>query len=130
MIHSTNMIPSIKYISPALLSVVLLAKLHTLHWNHPYFIPSYVRWPVVMIMVLFTLLSILWHVLPLFLIAWSNDLQIESNEGRMTLRVQKTITNGFKIFLISEVMIFFSLIWAFIHLGLVTTIWLFMNWAP
>ena len=64
------------------------------------------------------------------MIAWSNDLQIESNEGRMTLRVQKTITNGFKIFLISELMIFFSLIWTFLHLSLVPNIWLWMNFPP
>ena len=64
------------------------------------------------------------------MIHWLNDLQIESNEGRMTLRLQKTITNGFKIFLISEFMIFFSLIWSFLHLSLVPNIWLLMNMPP
>ena len=47
----------------------------------------------------------------------------------MTLRVQKTITNGFKIFLISELMIFFSLIWTFLHLSLVPHIWNIWNYG-
>ena len=64
------------------------------------------------------------------MISWSNDLQIESNEGRMTLRVQKTIINGFKVFLMSEIMVFFSLIWSFVHLGLGPNIWLLSKFPP
>ena len=98
--------------------------------SNPIFIPSYVRWPVITTMLVFTLLYTIIYFLPTILITWCNDLQIESNEGRMTLRVQKYIINGFKIFLISELMIFFSLIWTFIHLSLVPNIWLWMNFPP
>jgi len=99
--------------------------------SHPIFIPCYVRWPLVIVLFGFILVFFnSLYLLAIYLIGWSNDLQIESNEGRMTLRVQKTITNGFKIFLISEVMIFLSLIWAFIHLGLVPSIWLCGSFPP
>ena len=97
--------------------------------SHPIFIPCYVRWPLVIVLFGLVFIFLVFYIF-LFLIGWSNDLQIESNEGRMTLRVQKTITNGFKIFLISELMIFFSLIWTFLHLSLVPTIWLWMNFPP
>ena len=62
------------------------------------------------------------------MISWSNDLQIESNEGRMTLRVQKTIINGFKVFLMSEIMVFFELILSFVHI--VSNIWLLSKFPP
>jgi hypothetical protein len=96
---------------------------------HPSLMPCYVRWPLVIIKSVFTLLLFYLYWLAIIQ-CWFNDLQIESNEGRMTLRVQKTITNGFKIFLITELMIFFSLIWSFLHLALVPNIWLLMNFPP
>ena len=80
-------------------------------------------------MVVFILIYVLLYFLPL-INYWLNDLQIESNEGRITLRVQKAIINGFKLFLISEIMIFISLIYVFIHLSLICTIWLWMNFPP
>ena len=98
--------------------------------SHSILIPSYVRWPLVTTIVVYSLLYIWIYFIFILLVSWFNDLQIESNEGRITLRVQKTITNGFKIFLISEVMIFFSLIWSFIHLGLVPNIFILMNFPP
>ena len=106
----------------------------TLSWekssSHSILIPSYVRWPLVTTIHVYSLLYIWIYFIFILLFSWFNDLQIESNEGRITLRVQKTITNGFKIFLISEVMIFFSLIWSFIHLGLVPNIFILMNFPP
>ena len=81
-------------------------------------------------MVVFIYIYVLLYFLPIIINYWLNDLQIESNEGRITLRVQKIIINGFKLFLISEIMIFISLIYVFIHLSLVSTIWLFMNFPP
>ena len=98
--------------------------------SHSILIPSYVRWPLVTTIVVYSLLYIWIYFIFILLVSWFNDLQIESNEGRITLRVQKTITNGFKISLISEVMIFFSLIWSFIHLGLVPNIFILMNFPP
>jgi len=44
----------------------------------------------------------------------------------MTVIVEKTISNGFKTFLISEVSLFLSLIWAFVHLALILNIWVLM----
>ena len=106
----------------------------TLSWekssSHSILIPSYVRWPLVTTIHVYSLLYIWIYFIFILLFSWFNDLQIESNEGRMTLRVQKTITNGFKIFLITELMIFFSLIWSFLHLALVPNIWLLMNFPP
>lgn len=93
--------------------------------SHPIFIPMFVRWPLVVILQIFTLLFYYLNLYAMFC-CWFNDLQIESNEGRITVRVEKTISNGFKIFLISEIMIFTSLIWGFIHLGLNINIWSLM----
>ena len=65
-----------------------------------------------------------------FKFSWINDLQKESNEGGMTIRVQKNIITGFKIFLFSEIMVFFSCFWVFIHFGLVPHIFVWMNFPP
>ena len=65
-----------------------------------------------------------------FKFSWINDLQKESNEGGMTIRVQKNIITGFKIFLFSEIMVFFSCFWVFIHFGLVPNIFVWMNFPP
>ena len=48
----------------------------------------------------------------------------------MTIRVQKNIITGFKIFLFSEIMVFFSCFWVFIHFGLVPNIFVWMNFPP
>ena len=65
--------------------------------------------------------------LPLVLTSWGSDLEVESNEGRMTIRVQNNNITGFKIFLISESMIFFSCFWAIIDVGLLPNIFLINN---
>ena len=65
-----------------------------------------------------------------FKFSWLNDLQKESNEGGFTIRVTKYIITGFKVFLFSEIMIFFSCFWAFIHFLLLTNTLVLMNFPP
>ena len=101
-----------------------------LSYNTPMFIPSFIRWPLIKIMVVFIYIYVLLYFLPIIINYWLNDIEIESNEGRITLRVQKTIINGFKIFLISEIIIFISFIYVFIHFTFIFNIWLFMNFPP
>jgi len=72
--------------------------------------------------------SVAWCLL--FIVSWFNELQIESNSGRMTLRVQKTFIIAFKIFVISEVMIFFCCFWAFLHFGFIPNVWILMIFPP
>ena len=66
-------------------------------------------------------------VLPLVLSSWCSDLLVESNEGRMGYRVQNNIITAFKIFLISESMIFFSLFGGCIDIGLLPNIFVINN---
>ena len=65
-----------------------------------------------------------------FKFSWLNDLQKESNEGGFTIRVTKNIITGFKVFLFSEIMIFFSCFRAFIHFLLLTNTLVLMNFPP
>ena len=69
-------------------------------------------------------------VLPLVLSSWCSDLLVESNEGRMGYRVQNNIITGFKIFLISESMIFFSCFGGWLDIGLLPNIFLINNFPP
>jgi len=94
--------------------------------SHPSLIPTSVRWPLVIIKSVFCLVYY-WVSLFAVFSCWFNDLQIESNEGRMTGLVSKNFSNGFRIFLLSEVMIFLSLIWGFVHLSLILNIWVIMR---
>ena len=70
------------------------------------------------------------HVLPFVLSSWWCDLLVESNEGRMGYRVQNNIITGFKIFLISESMIFFSCFGGWLDIGLLPNIFLINNFPP
>ena len=66
-------------------------------------------------------------VLPLVLSSWWCDLLVESNEGRNGIRVQNNIITGFKLFLISESMIFFSCFWGCLNLCLLPNSFLINN---
>lgn len=63
-----------------------------------------------------------------FTSAWINDLQKESNFN--SIFISYNILFGFKMFLYSEVMIFLSLFWAFIHFGVFTNAMVLMNYPP
>ena len=57
--------------------------------------------------------------IPLFffsLISWFWDIVVEATfEGRHTFVVQKGLRLGFVLFIVSEIMFFFSFFWAFFH---------------
>jgi cytochrome c oxidase subunit 3 len=115
--------------------------------SHPFLIFESSRWPLLLSISAFLFITGLWYTLKndgslfphgllalstllYFKFSWINDLQKESNEGGMTIRVHKSIITGFRIFLFSEIMVFFSCFWAFIHFGLVPNIWVLMNFPP
>ena len=50
--------------------------------------------------------------------------------GRHTIKVQNGIRLGFKLFIASEVMLFFSLFWGLFHFGLAPSVYLGMMWPP
>ncbi len=110
---------------------------------NPLFIPEHVRWPSRVAVYLFLLSSAVWFKMvysgisitasTLLLVAvsgWFTDLTLESTEGRVTIRVQNDIITGFKIFLISECMMFFCCFWGFIHMGLLPNIFILNNLPP
>ena len=111
--------------------------------SHPFFIPEDPRWPSLAGISAFLFIIALWFklltfkiliignvVLPYVLTSWSSDLLLESNEGRMTIRVQNNIITAFKIFLISESMIFFSCFSGCTDIGLLPNIFLINNFPP
>ena len=110
---------------------------------NPLFIPEHVRWPSRLGIGAFLFVSTVWFKMvysgisitasTLLLVAvsgWFTDLTLESTEGRVTIRVQNDIITGFKIFLISECMMFFCCFWGFIHMGLLPNIFILNNLPP
>lgn len=62
---------------------------------------------------------------------WFKDIIAESTYlGNHTLAVKKGITQGFYLFVISEIIIFASLFWAYLHSSINSTIEIGMNWPP
>lgn len=62
---------------------------------------------------------------------WIKDIIIESQYlGAYTLQNNKELRSGFVFFLISEIMFFFSLFWAFFHFSLVPSVWIGCVWPP
>jgi cytochrome c oxidase subunit 3 len=65
------------------------------------------------------------------LYSWFNDIVIESTfEGHHTLKVQRGIKMGMVLFIISEVMFFFSFFWAYFHYSLCPSIFIGGVWPP
>lgn len=50
--------------------------------------------------------------------------------GNHTLAVQKGLTLGFVLFIVSEIMLFVSFFWAYLHSSLVPTVELGCLWPP
>ena len=111
--------------------------------RHPFFITEDLRGPSGVAISAFLFIISLWFkvitfetliianiLLPVVLSSWSTDLLVESNEGRMTIRVQNNIITAFKIFLISESMIFFSCFSGCTHIALLPNIFLINNFPP
>jgi len=65
----------------------------------------------------------------LILFSWFRDIYRESQSGYHTEKVVKGLFLGFIIFLITEVKLFFSLFWAYIHSSLNPSIEI-SNWPP
>ena len=62
---------------------------------------------------------------------WFKDIIIESTfQGKHTQKVQKGLKMGMLLFIVSEVMFFFSFFWAFFHSSLAPTIWIGCVWPP
>lgn len=113
---------------------------------HPYHLVSYSPWPLgssiaSLIMTIGIVLSmnnyskkilIVGIVLVLLtFILWVNDIITEGSlMGQNTSYVSRSITIGFVLFMISEIILFGSFFWAFIHLSINPSIELGNNWPP
>jgi len=65
------------------------------------------------------------------LISWFWDIIIEATfEGRHTLAVQRGLRLGFSLFIVSEIIFFFSFFWAFFHSSVSPAIWIGAIWPP
>jgi cytochrome c oxidase subunit 3 len=78
--------------------------------------------------VVFFLLSIVF----LFFLSffWWSDVIDESMEGYHTPEVANGLRLGFVLFIVSEVMFFFSFFWAFFYASLAPSIWIGCVWPP
>jgi cytochrome c oxidase subunit 3 len=75
--------------------------------------------------------SISFLIVCFFLFRWFCDIITESTfEGNHTLKVQEGIRLGMGLFIISEIMFFFSFFWAFFHCTLSPSIGLGFMWPP
>nr|YP_009659071.1 cytochrome c oxidase subunit 3 [Chytriomyces confervae]QCQ69069.1 cytochrome c oxidase subunit 3 [Chytriomyces confervae] len=112
---------------------------------HPYHLVDVSPWPFLMSVGIFsfamTLVSWLTHypvhtaytIFPgMLLIAflWWRDVVREAKGGFHTATVQKGIMIGFLLFLLSEIMLFVSFIWAYLHSSLAPTVELGSQWPP
>ena len=78
------------------------------------------------------------YLLPLFFIAilvlsltcWFYTISVEALEGQHVYKVRQNIYLGMLLFIISELMFFFSFFWAFFHFSLSPSIWLGGIWPP
>jgi cytochrome c oxidase subunit 3 len=62
---------------------------------------------------------------------WGSDIGIEASyEGRHTKIVQKSLSIGFSLFILSEVMFFGGLFGSYIYICTNTSIWLGCEWPP
>jgi cytochrome c oxidase subunit 3 len=62
---------------------------------------------------------------------WLNDVVAEgAYMGNHTMRVVNNLVTGFSLFILSEVMLFFSIFWAFLHSSLSPSVELGSMWPP
>lgn len=61
---------------------------------------------------------------------WLHCIVRESEAGFHTFQVQRGLLVGFFMFILSEVMFFFSIFWAFFYFSLDPTIWIGCKWPP
>ncbi len=108
---------------PILLATSLLCSLvYTVLWMHNFDSSQvmFIKWiPFNFFWVLFAFISWLWDVI------------IEATyEGRHTAAVQRGLRMGFLLFIVSEIMFFFSFFWAFFHSSVSPAIWIGAVWPP
>jgi len=85
---------------------------------------NFFKYGISLIFISFTLLIF-------FLIRWFLDIVIESTyEGNHTSKVQKGLRLGMLLFIVSEIMFFFSFFWAFFHCSLSPSIDIGNIWPP
>jgi cytochrome c oxidase subunit 3 len=66
-----------------------------------------------------------------YLFRWFSDIIVESTfEGNHTFKVQQGIRLGMCLFIVSEIMFFFSFFWAFFHCSLSPSIGIGCVWPP
>lgn len=66
----------------------------------------------------------------LIIFQWFRDIIREGKKGDHTIYVQKGLTIGYILFLISEIMLFISFFWAYFHSSLAPSIELSLLWPP
>lgn len=64
------------------------------------------------------------------LVLWWRDVSREGSGGHHTLTVQSGLTLGFYLFLLSEIMLFFSFFWAYFHSSLAPAVDIGSQWPP
>lgn len=123
----------------------------TLEWTEPTyaaFIPHPSPWPFLCSQMLFCFLLgiVLWFhyytfaltyllcaSIGLFFVIsfWIKDIIIESQYmGVYTIKNMRSLRLGFKLFIVSEIMFFFALFWAYFHYSLNPSIWIGAMWPP
>lgn len=61
---------------------------------------------------------------------WWRDLCIEANMGFHTDQVKDNLMRGVWLFILSEVMLFFAMLWSTIHVGMQPNVHVMMQWPP
>jgi cytochrome c oxidase subunit 3 len=92
-------------------------------------------WPLYISVALTTLVLSKSLILPIItiiaiLFVWFRDILRESKQGLHTIIVQKGLTLGYIIFLITEIMLFFSFFWSYFHSSLSPAVSIGLIWPP
>ena len=66
----------------------------------------------------------------LIMFVWFRDILRESKQGLHTIIVQKGLILGYILFLVTEIMLFFSFFWSYFHSSLSPTVSLGLIWPP
>nr|AZZ89119.1 cytochrome c oxidase subunit 3 [Magadhaideus sp. n. SX-2018] len=114
--------------------------------NHPYHLVTKSPWPLLTSINVFTLLmgTVMWFhfketsnmingtiLTILCSYCWWRDISRESTyQGSHTNLVIKGLKLGMMMFIVSEIMFFFSFFWSFFHSSLSPSIEIGMNWPP
>nr|UFZ13234.1 cytochrome c oxidase subunit III [Orohermes crepusculus] len=116
------------------------------HSNHPYHLVDYSPWPLTGALGAFTMMSglISWFhqynnnllllgnlIILLTMMQWWRDITREGTfQGHHTLIVITGLRWGMILFIVSEILFFFSFFWAFFHSSLSPSIELGSTWPP